>query len=780
VTGSTLDLENAASAGASRSLSELVLSASALAFALLGVPPIVFPGLTLEHLGWPRTSFGELVLSLIALTFWLLALSFVRARQTKDRLVLEGFARAVALFGGLWLYLGVALAGARPWGFLAGAGLVTLVGLGAQFALARERMRRAAPRPRSEGWALHAPLAAGALLTAAAGTLLVLLAGWVARALGAEGPTATMWVAAYGLCFWVGTLAMWPCRYSRDPWVAKGQIEGSLVFDSVTALLLVLAVVEHRLGRAGLVLALPFALTAVWGPVLWLKADALQRADIRRPATLMALQELIVEASRAGLLVRVQGAGYSARPSSFAQGTPRPVPARPSESQALDVSLEHLDQVVHVDSAHRRISVQAGMHIGQNPHVPSSLDNNLLLHVTARGWSLPALGTITHQSVGGFIATGSAGGSRRHSLADSIVELRFLDASGQLQVANREADADLFYATLVSLGLLGVLVEITFECEPSEYYVKGRELAGEVVGKRWRLPTLDALPAERRASEHELIELTSSGPDGLAAYLKRIEYGRILWWPQKDPTRESSFRGWMVAWEGQRSLDAPEKPQRYEAERSLKRNLAGTVLWLVRQSHLRGPLGALGRYARRFLPSAIQLLVPIAAPRLFDERWDRNLPLDNDADDWVIASDLSELWFPMSQTHRVMARLLELYEDDVVGGTFACQLYTSRPSAGWLSPAYGEEDMFRVDVLWFGRGAVDPRRAYFPRFWRALAPLGFRAHWGKHLPEPHSSEGVAYARPHYPRWDDFLRLREMYDPRDTFLSRYWRRHLDVQ
>jgi D-arabinono-1,4-lactone oxidase len=780
VTGSTLDLDNAASPGASRPLSEPILSAAGLLLSLLGVLPIVVPGFTLERLGWPRTSFGELVLSMTSLTFWLLGLSFLRSRHTRDRLVLEGFARATALFGAIWLFLGFTLAGARPWPLLAGAGLVSVLALGLMLALARERQQKGVPRPRREGWKFTLPLAGVALLTAVVGTLLVLLDRPVARWLGAEGPRAMFWVAAYGLGFWVNTLAMWPCRYCRDLSVVKGQLEGSLVFDAITALLLVLAVADGTIGRAWLVLAAPFVLLCVWLPQLWAKADALERADIRRPPTLMALQELIVGASRAGLLVRVQGAGHSARQAIFADGAPRPAPARATESQALSVSLVHLDQVVHVDSQHRRISVQAGMHIGQNPNVPSSVDNNLLLHVSARGWALPDLGGITHQTVGGFISTGSAGGSLQHSIADSIVELRFLDADGQLQVANRESEPDLFHAALVSLGLLGVLVEVTFECEPSVYYVEGRELGGEVRGTRWHLPTLDALPAERRAVDKEVIDLTSSGNDGLAAYLKRTEYCRILWWPQNDPSREASFKGWMVTWEGSRSSEPPDKPLRYDADRGLKQSFAGSVLWLVGQSYGKGPLRPLGQYARRFLPLAIKLFVPTDAPKLFDHRWDINLPMDNDVDDWVIPTEFTELWFPISQTHRVMAKLLELYEDDVVAGTFACELYAARPSPAWLSPAHGEEDVFRVDVFWFGRNPEDPVREYFPRFWRALAPYGFRAHWGKHLPEPHSSEGVGYLRPRYPRWDDFQRLREMYDPRGTFLSRYWRRHLDIQ
>jgi D-arabinono-1,4-lactone oxidase/FAD binding domain-containing protein len=779
MSGSALDLENAASPDSARPASYTVLLSAAVAFALLGIPPIVLPGATLEQLGWPTSSFAELLLSMSALTFWLLAVSFARSRNTRDRFVLEGFARATTLFGALWLFLGFVIGRGGPWWLLAGAGVVTLAGLAASLVVARERERKGVPKPRQEGWQFTGTLGKVALLTAIVGTLLVLADEWAAALLSVEGLQAQLWLDAYGIAFWVNTLSMWPSRYSRDLRVVKAQLEGSLVFDGITVALLVWAVANHTVCWVGLLLSLVYAFICVWFPIVWLKAHALQHVDIRRPTSLMALQELIVEANQAGLLVRVQGAGHSAKAAIYADGEPRPPLPRASDSSALNVSLEHLNQVVHVDSPHHRISVQAGMHLGQNPNVPSSVDNNLLLHITARGWALPDLGGITHQTVGGFISTGSSGGSRQHSFARSVIELRFLDASGQLQVANRENNPELFLAALVSLGLFGVLVEVTFECEPSVYYVKGREMGGEILGTHWHLPTLDAEPAARRTVAEEVIDLTSSGDDGLAAYLQRIEYCRILWWPQNDRSRDASSKGWMATWEGSRVTEAPEKPAQYDADRGLKQDLAGLILDLIGLGYGKGPFAAVGRLVRGFLPMAIQLFVPIKAPKLFNDRWDKNLPMDNDVDDWVIPTEFTELWFPISQTHRVMEKLLEMYEDDAVAGTFACEIYAAQGNPAWLSPAHGDEDVFRVDVFWFGRNPQDPVREYFPQFWRELAPFGFRAHWGKHLPEPQSAEGVAYRREHFPHWDDFLRLREMYDPRGTFLSRYWRRHFGV-
>jgi hypothetical protein len=93
-----------------------------------------------------------------------------------------------------------------------------------------------------------------------------------------------------------------------------------------------------------------------------------------------------------------------------------------------------------------------------------------------------------------------------------------------------------------------------------------------------------------------------------------------------------------------------------------------------------------------------------------------------------------------------------------------------------MSPAYGG-DVFRVDVFWFALngGTQDD---FYSQFWSLLKPFAFRAHWGKFLP-PSSPEWVAYFRANLPRMGDFLALRERLDPRQVFVTDYWRGHLGI-
>src|SRR5690606_23908365 len=108
-----------------------------------------------------------------------------------------------------------------------------------------------------------------------------------------------------------------------------------------------------------------------------------------------------------------------------------------------------------------------GCRFGFDPRDPtgrSSEANGLCPQLEARGLALPLLGGVTHQTVAGYLATGSSGGSLRWSLNDAVRSLRLVDGRGEVREIRR--GDPLFAAAGVSLGLLGVVTEVTFECEP--------------------------------------------------------------------------------------------------------------------------------------------------------------------------------------------------------------------------------------------------------------------------------------------------------------------------
>jgi D-arabinono-1,4-lactone oxidase len=317
----------------------------------------------------------------------------------------------------------------------------------------------------------------------------------------------------------------------------------------------------------------------------------------------------------------------------------------------------------------------------------------------------------------------------------------------------------------VSLGLLGIVTEVTFQCEPA-YRVRGRELTAPVVEGRATLPADAGGPRERE------IVLDSPGADGLGAYLAQQQYCRILWWPQ---AKLSS----MVIWEGARAALGGAEHVPYRPQRPLLQFLAGRVLDLLGWSYAPGGGGVIGKtLRRRLLPPFAKQFFP-KKPIRFDDHWDVNLPMDTHVDEAFLPVEFTELWFDIADTAAVMTALLELYSDEDRAGTFAVELYVAKKSDAWLSPSHAR-DSFRVDIFWYQNNRCDPVIDYYPAFYEKLGRLSFRAHWGKYLPEPGSAQGARYLTAQYPRFADFAALRRQLDPDGVFLTDYWRRQLGIQ
>lgn len=121
------------------------------------------------------------------------------------------------------------------------------------------------------------------------------------------------------------------------------------------------------------------------------------------------------------------------------------------------LNLDNFAKPLAVDLEKLQMTVQAGMRL-----------HTLLEELDARGWAMPTLGSITEQSIAGAIATSTHGSSLQHGLlSESVVEIKLLTASGEVITCSQEENEELFKAALVSLGALGVVVEVTVQAVPA-------------------------------------------------------------------------------------------------------------------------------------------------------------------------------------------------------------------------------------------------------------------------------------------------------------------------
>ena len=122
------------------------------------------------------------------------------------------------------------------------------------------------------------------------------------------------------------------------------------------------------------------------------------------------------------------------------------------------VNLDNFNRILHVDPETRTVTVQAGIRLSE---LGARLDKEY-------GLTLANLGSIDSQSIAGVIATGTHGSSLRHGLLSECIEsLSLVLSNGQLVRCSATSNPSLFRAALVSLGALGIVVEVTFKARPS-------------------------------------------------------------------------------------------------------------------------------------------------------------------------------------------------------------------------------------------------------------------------------------------------------------------------
>lgn len=281
------------------------------------------------------------------------------------------------------------------------------------------------------------------------------------------------------------------------------------------------------------------------------------------PSSEKELIDLIQQTSMERGTLRVVGSGHSVWESIVPDGFTKY--AEPGQRLLM---LDRYREIVRFypnpkDEQQMLVEVQAGCNLGYAPRLgrpaplsPAAFDNDLTPNITVesswerslcyalqqRGLALPDLGGISHQSVGGFLSTGSAGGTCKWSLSDAIESIRIIDARGRVVSLSEDGpDPEWFAAAGVGLGLCGVISTVTFRCE-STYNIVGRQTTSKT----------------REAPDLDFYGEGGDGRPSLAKFLTQTDYARLLWWPQRGFDR-------LVVWQATRQAPSPDfTPKPYE------------------------------------------------------------------------------------------------------------------------------------------------------------------------------------------------------------------------
>ena len=332
------------------------------------------------------------------------------------------------------------------------------------------------------------------------------------------------------------------------------------------------------------------------------------------------------------------------------------------------------------------------------------------------GLALPNLGDIDEQTIAGAISTGTHGtGARLGGLATQVVALDLVLADGTVVSCSAEQRPDLFAAARVSLGALGVISTVTLRCVPAfAVAADERPMPLEEVTARFG----------EFAAGNDHFEFFWF-PYGRRALVKRNN--RIT--ARDTKTAPNPMPEWRRFWE-------------YEVMEN-------------------GAFGALCRTGRA-LPGLIKPLNRLAAATLSKRSY--SAPSHR-----VFVTPRrvrfveSEYEVPVDAVLDVLAELrgsVPRLADPVM---FPVEVRVSAADDIWLSTAYGRESAYVAIHQYAGL----PYEEYFRLFESIAAAVGGRPHWGKMHTLDAERLGVLY-----PRFADFLRLRDELDPDRVFVNPY--------
>ncbi|MDG3015340.1 D-arabinono-1,4-lactone oxidase [Speluncibacter jeojiensis] len=334
------------------------------------------------------------------------------------------------------------------------------------------------------------------------------------------------------------------------------------------------------------------------------------------------------------------------------------------------------------------------------------------------GLAMTNLGDIDVQTVAGAISTGTHGtGARFGGLATQVRGVQVVTADGSVLDCDADNNPELFEAARLGLGAVGILTKLTLLCEPA-----------------FALHAIEA-------------------PDTLGATLERLDHDRdsvdhfeFYWFPHTD--RVLTKRNTRLP---RTAKMAPLNPVRAYIDDEL---LSNTVFEGVNR---------LAARRQDLVPSINRLSSRVLSAREFTDRSYRVY-----ASPRRVRFREMEYAIPVEALPRVLAELgrrLELSGHKI---SFPVEVRFAQADDVWMSTAHGRDSAY-VAVHQYHR--LD-HTAYFRDVEAIMRSVDGRPHWGK-LHQRTADD----LRPAYPRFDDFVTVRDKVDPDRMFGNEYLERVL---
>lgn len=331
--------------------------------------------------------------------------------------------------------------------------------------------------------------------------------------------------------------------------------------------------------------------------------------------------------------------------------------------------------------------------------------------LAALGLAFPNLGDVDPQSIAGAVATGTHGtGGHLHGIADAIVGVQLVTADGD--IVDIDESHPWFQASRVSLGALGIVTEVTVQLVPS-FLLHAREEPmplGEVIAR------LDELVDDN-------------------------DHFEFYWFPHTEKT--STKRN--------NRVPTGTKPEPLNAVRAWVDDefISNTVFEAVNRIAARQPewiprinaISGSALSARQYTDASYRVFVTPRRVRFRE----------------------SEFAIPRAALPEALGELKQWLDTHDERVSFPIEVRFTAADDVWMSTGYRRDNAYIAVHQYY---QSDYRR-YFSVAQDILTAYDGRPHWGK----LHSLDADYFTRA-YPRFNDFVAVRDEADPNRRFTNAY--------
>lgn len=385
--------------------------------------------------------------------------------------------------------------------------------------------------------------------------------------------------------------------------------------------------------------------------------------------------------------IRVFGNKYSS--SDICAGT-----------QAL-VDITSYDKIVKINKNAKEVTVQAGITLEKAIHA-----------IQACGWCIPCLPDINAVTVGGALSTGTHG-TNGFVLSKYVSKFRIVLANGT--VKDYTEDDKEMDAVRLSLGILGVISEVTFKCE-NNYQLHLKE--APVKDKEWI--------------------------NNLGLYLTTYDFVRILWLPHTN-------HGYVIL--GTKIKDDSEVKEIREPKYIKHRRKTSKMLYKKTRKKPRFTVKANKLLYRLFFKHKKEHV-----GSLYDATVTKSRGVTMELAEWTVGySKFKELFLELKQ------KLDDKGNDAFVHVPMDVRFL--KKDNIWLSNA-ADEDVVTMGCVCRNAIAADDYEA-FNVIEEIFLKYNGKPHWAKRFNIKHKELSKMY-----PKWKDFEQLRKELDPKGKFLNGY--------